>query len=681
MTLLHFPLHRARRPCRALVPLLRLACAQVRAREAALARGALVAQWRRSPTSGRMECRWVRACAGRPSRAAKNRRDQTLATATPRARTNARTRSVPPRPAPMSVFRPFPLLPPALLRRRWWPNAYDLIVFALLAAGATALAHAAMETRAPLSALDLHPISLDPARLPDYALRTALRMFAAMLASLLFTFTIATWAAKSRRAERLIVPALDILQSVPVLGFLSFTVAGFLGLFPGRQLGAECAAVFAIFTSQAWNMAFSFYQSLRTLPRDLDEVARGFGLNAWQRFWRLEAPFAMPGLVWNAMMSMSGGWFFIVASEAIAVGDTTVTLPGVGSYLALAIAREDVAAVGWAVAAMAATIVLCDQLLFRPAVAWADKFRSEQTASQQRPRSWMYELIRRMRAGQRALHPLAWLAQRSLSLRRRARAPVAAAHGAAPSSPWADRLWLAALLLAAVAGAWFAFAYGRQHLGIADVRAAFAGGLATLLRVAVLIAVASAIWVPVGVWIGLRPRWAQRLQPLAQLLAAFPANVLFPAAVIAILATGANPDVWLSPLMVLGTQWYILFNAIAGASAIPTDLREAASVYRLRSWTWWRRAILPAVFPYYVTGALTASGGSWNASIVAESVSWGERHVEAHGLGAYIARATAAGDFPRVVLGVAAMSLFVAAFNRALWRPLYAYAERRLRLD
>ncbi|MFK3648189.1 ABC transporter permease [Lysobacter enzymogenes] len=581
----------------------------------------------------------------------------------------------------MSVFRPFPLLPPALSRQRWWPNAYDLIAFALLIAGAAALAHAAMETRAPLSALNLDPVSLDPARLPDYALRTTLRMFAAMLASLLFTFTIATWAAKSRRAERLIVPALDILQSVPVLGFLSFTVTAFLGLFPGRQLGAECAAVFAIFTSQAWNMAFSFYQSLRTLPRDLDEVARGFGLSAWQRFWRLEAPFAMPGLVWNAMMSMSGGWFFIVASEAITVGETTVTLPGVGSYLALAIAQQNFAAVGWAVAAMAVTIVLCDQLLFRPIVAWADKFRSEQTASQLRPRSWMYELIRRTRAGKRALQPLAWLWQRAMCLRLPRRAPVVAASDEASASLWPDRLWLAALLLAAACGAWFAFDYGRQHLGLDDVRAAFGGGLATLLRVIVLIAVASLIWVPVGVWIGLRPRWAQRLQPVAQLLAAFPANVLFPVAVIAILATGANPDVWLSPLMVLGTQWYLLFNVIAGASAVPTDLREAATVYRLRSWTWWRRAILPAVFPYYVTGALTASGGSWNASIVAELVHWGDRKVEAYGLGAYIARATEAGDFPRIVLGVAVMSLFVTAFSRALWRPLYAYAERRLRLD
>lgn len=578
------------------------------------------------------------------------------------------------------MFRlPLPF-PPAPLRARWRPNVHDLIAFALFAAAAAALAHAAMDARAPLAALAAAPVSLDPAHLPDYTLRTLARMFAAMLASLLFTFIVATWAAKRRRAARLIVPALDILQSVPVLGFLSFTVSAFLGLFPGRQLGAECAAVFAIFTSQAWNMAFSFYQSLRALPHDLDEVARGFGLSAWQRFWRLEAPYAMPGLVWNAMMSMSGGWFFIVASEAISVGRTTVALPGVGSYLALAIAREDLAAVAWAVAAMAAAIALCDQLVFRPVVAWADRFRSEQTAAAQRPRSWLYASMRRARVGRRALRPLAWLWQRALCLRLRPRAPVVAA-GAEAGPAWLDRLWQAALPLAAAAGAWFAFDYGRRHLGLDDLRAAFGGGLATLLRVIALIAVASAVWVPVGVWIGLRPRWAQRAQPVAQLLAAFPANVLFPAAVIAILATGANPDVWLSPLMVLGTQWYILFNVIAGASAVPADLREAAGVFRLRSWTWWRRAIVPAVFPYYVTGALTASGGSWNASIVAERVAWGERKAEAYGLGAYIARATEAGDGPRIALGVAVMSLFVLAFNRALWRPLYAYAERRLRLD
>ena len=544
-------------------------------------------------------------------------------------------------------------------------------------------AHGMQAMRAPLAVLDAQPVTLDPWLLPEYALRSTLRMFAAIIASLLFTFIVATLAAKSRRAEMVIIPALDILQSVPVLGFLTFTVTFFMGLFQGNQLGAECAAIFAIFTSQAWNMAFSFYQSLRTVPRDLDEVSRSFGLSAWQRFWRLEAPFATPGLIWNTMMSMSGGWFFVVASEAITVGDTTVRLPGLGSWLSLAIEKQDFAAVGWAVLAMGIVIALYDQLLFRPIVAWADKFRFEQTASQEKPESWVYSLLTRAHALRRLLKPVAYLWGR-LMLLRLSKKPLLALskrRDNKAASTFIDYLWLAFIAAVGAWGVWSVIGYLGQTLAWADVGEAVAGGFATLLRVVVLIAIASLIWVPLGVWIGLRPALAERVQPLAQFLAAFPANVLFPFAVVAIVATGASPNVWLSPLMILGTQWYILFNVIAGASAFPTDLREAASVYRLRSWTWWRRAILPGIFPYYITGALTASGGSWNASIVAEVASWGDTKLEAFGLGSYIAKATEGGDFPRVVLGIAVMSLFVTLFNRTLWRPLYVFAERRLRLD
>ncbi|MBS0464586.1 MAG: ABC transporter permease subunit, partial [Proteobacteria bacterium] len=496
---------------------------------------------------------------------------------------------------------------------------------------------------------------------------------------LLFTFVVATLAAKNRRAESIIVPALDILQSVPVLGFLSFTVTFFLGLFPGSVLGPECASIFAIFTAQAWNMAFSFYQSLRTIPSDLDEVSRSFGFSAWQRFWRLEAPFATPGLVWNMMMSMSGSWFFVVASEAITVGNTSIALPGIGSYLALAIQRQNFSAVGWAVLAMAVLIGLYDQLLFRPIVAWADKFRFEQTAGGAVERSWLHALLRRTRLVKHLSAPFEWMSaglMRTLALR-----PRQSARPTTPPSRTADVLWNVLLGALVLAGAWSAFAYVRQTLGLHDLGVAFAAGLATLLRVAVLIGLASVIWVPLGVWIGLRPTLARKLQPLAQFLAAFPANVLFPVAVVAIVATRANPDIWLSPLMVLGTQWYILFNVIAGASAFPNDLRDVATVYRLRSWTWWRRVILPGIFPYYITGALTASGGSWNASIVAEYADWGKTHVEAFGLGAYIARATADGNYQKVVLGIAVMSLLVTVFNRLVWRPLYVYAERRMRMN
>src|SRR5215475_8991074 len=297
----------------------------------------------------------------------------------------------------ISPKKVWPAAPLGLGQRGLLPNLFDVIVFVIIAAALVVLAHGAREMNEPLARLEIAPVTLDPANLPEYALRTTLRMFAAILASLVFTFLVGTLAAKSRKAELVVIPALDILQSVPVLGFLTITDVFFTRLFPGSQLGAECAAVFAIFTAQAWNMAFSFYQSLRTVPADLDEVSRHFRLSAWLRFWRLEVPFAAPGLIWNTMMSMSGGWFFVVASEAITIGDTSVRLPGIGAWLSMAIDERDIAAVGLAVSAMAVVILAYDQLLFRPIVAWADKFRSEQTAAQERPRSWVFDLVRRGR--------------------------------------------------------------------------------------------------------------------------------------------------------------------------------------------------------------------------------------------------------------------------------------------
>ena len=561
------------------------------------------------------------------------------------------------------------------------PNFYDVIVFIMIGGAFAAIGHGAHEMSASLKGLDVAPVTLDLRNLPEYALRTTLRMFAAIIASLVFTFIVATLAAKSRKAELVIVPALDILQSVPVLGFLTFTVTFFLGLFPGNELGAECAAIFAIFTAQAWNMAFSFYQSLRTVPSDLDECCRHFQLSPWLRFWRLEVPFAAPGLIWNTMMSMSGGWFFVVASEAITVGDTTVQLPGIGSWIALAIGRQDLAAVAQAVGVMALVILAYDQFLFRPIVAWADKFKFEQTAAQQRPTSWVYDLVRRARLLRLLGVPFRRLADRVSTLRipapprrhPRELPPVLARAG--------DAVWLAIVLAGTAYALWLIINYVRISLAPHEVITAVELGLFTLARVVVLIAIASAIWVPIGVWIGLRPWAAERVQPIAQFLAAFPANVLFPIAVVGIVTFGLDPNIWLSPLMILGTQWYILFNVIAGASAFPTDLREAATLYRLRSAQWWQKVILPGILPYYVTGALTATGGCWNASIVAEVASWGTIKLKAAGLGAYIATATDAGDYPRVVLGIAVMSVFVITVNRLLWRPLYRVAEQRFRLS
>ncbi len=563
-------------------------------------------------------------------------------------------------------------------RRRLAPNRYDLIAMALIGAIAVLLVHGARQMNLPVAALHQTPVTLDLARLPEYALRSTLRMFAAILGSLLFTFVVATLAARSRKAELLIIPMLDIGQSIPVLSFIAFTLTFFVNLFPRSELGVELAAIFMVFTAQAWNMAFSFYQSLRTLPSDLEEVCRQFGLSPWQRFFKLELPFATPALIWNTMMSMSGGWFFVVASEAFTVGQTNYMLPGIGSWLAVAIQREDLAAVGWAVAAMAVIIIVYDQLLFRPIVAWADKFRFEMTASEIEPQSWFLDLLNRTRLAKRLLTPLSGWLGRLIPTRPRV---VRSSRPLNPAAAlWIDRVWALAVTAAVV---WAVVTIGLfliRHIVVRDVLEAFQDGILTLLRVAVLIVIASLIWVPIGVWIGLRPQWAQRVQALAQFLAAFPANVVFPFAIMAIVALRLDPDIWLSPLIILGTQWYILFNVVAGASAIPTDLREAAGIFRVRSWQRWRDLILPGIMPFYVTGALTASGGSWNASVVAEFVSWGSTTLKARGLGAYIAQATAAGDIPRVALGATVMSLFVIVLNRSLWRPLYNYAEDRFRL-
>jgi len=566
--------------------------------------------------------------------------------------------------------------------RRILPNQWDLIAFAAILAVLTAIAKGYHGLSAPLPAANEAPISLDYSELPYYAFRTVLRMFAALAASLVFTFTYATLAAKSRRAEMVLIPVLDILQSVPVLGFLSFTVTFFLGLFPGNTMGAELAAVFAIFTSQAWNMAFSFYQSLRTVPPDLDEVARGFRLTAWQKFWQLEAPFAMPGLIWNTMMSMSGGWFFVVASEAITVGDTTITLPGVGSYIAKANDGGNWPAIGAAVLTMGIVILLYDQLLFRPIVAWAAKFRVELSESQDVESSWVLNLIKRTFWLKAGFAPIA-AAMRSVSFwplhfQRFPSAP--SASKSQQPSRIIDALWILIIIAVAVWAAWLTVSYIATELNWDEVGRVFVLTFYTLIRVLMLMLLATIVWVPISVGIGLRPRWAEAVQPIAQFLAAFPVNLLFGGAVSLVLAYNLNPNIWLSFLIIFGTQWYIVFNTIGGAAAFPNDLREASANFHVHGWLWWKQVILPGVMPYYLTGAITASGGSWNASIVAEYVKWKDHTVVAQGVGSYIAQATDKGDFPRIVLGVAVMSLFVTVFNRLFWRRLYAYAERRLRL-
>jgi NitT/TauT family transport system permease protein len=530
---------------------------------------------------------------------------------------------------------------------------------------------------APLSQLHETPLSLDPVNLPFYAARTTLRMFSALGLSLLFTLTYATWAAKSERAGRLLVPILDILQSVPILGFISITIVFFMSLAPGRVLGAEFVTIFAIFTSQAWNMAFSFYQSLRTVPAELTEAADSFHLTPWMRFWQLEVPFAMPALVWNMMMSMSGGWFFVVASESFTVGSRTVTLPGIGSYIAQAIIEKNLLAICWAIGTMLIVILIYDQLLFRPLIAWVDRFKVEQDATGQAPNSWALTMMRRSRliAGLTALFysVVRWTSW-ALPQRRPRRVRSRTREGRMGT------VWIALMGLLIIVASWHIGRVLVAGTSMAELREVSWLACLTMLRVVVLIALASLVWVPIGVWVGLRPRATEIVQPIAQFLAAFPANLLFPLVVYLIVTGNLNPNWWLSPLMILGTQWYILFNVIAGASQMPGELRYAAENFHIGGWLWWKRVALPGVFPFYVTGAITASGGSWNAAIVAEIASWGTTQVKAAGLGSYIAEATAAGDYHRIVLGISMMSLFVVVINRIFWRPLYYYAERKFRL-
>ena len=557
-------------------------------------------------------------------------------------------------------------------------SRWDLIALIVVIGILTFFAEASRGLLAPMSKITGETLSLDPVHLPVYAARTTLRMFTALVISVLFTFTYATWAAKSPRAEKLLVPLLDILQSVPILGFLSITLVFFMSLVPGRVLGAEFAAVFVIFTSQAWNMAFSFYQSLRTLPDELCDACGSFRLSPWMRFWQLEVPFAMPALLWNMMMSMSGSWFFVVASEAFTVGNTNVMLPGIGSYISVANAQGNLHAIGWAILTMLIVILLYDQLIFRPLVVWSDRFRVDQELGTRAPRSWALTMMQHSRIIA-ALRTLFFAAVRWTG-RKTPRPKALITLARAGTARGTDAVWFSVLALLVGFALWriATMLIGETTLPEAIKVCELAS--ITMIRVVVLIALASLLWVPIGIWVGLRPRATQIVQPVAQFLAAFPANLLFPLAVFGIVSWKLNPDIWLSPLMILGTQWYILFNVIAGASAMPQELRYATQNFGIKGWIWWRKVALPGVLPYYVTGAITASGGSWNAAIVAELVSWRDVEVKAHGIGAYIDQATTAGDFHRIILGITTMSLFVVAINRAFWRPLYYYAERKFRL-
>ena len=567
--------------------------------------------------------------------------------------------------------------------QRWgFGLQWDLYAIILVITCIGGLGFAAKNMLSPYHIGDTVKVHLDPSYLPYYALRTVLRMLIALACSFVMTFIFATLAAKNRFAEKIIIPAIDILQSAPVLSFLTITVPLFLFLFPRSMLGPECAAIFAIFTAQVWNMALSFYQSLISVPAQLYEVTAVFQLSAWQRFWRVDVPYAMPGLLWNAMMSMSGSWVFLIASEAITVAGRNIALPGIGSYIATAIDQANLHAVYYAIAAMLCVIIIYDQILFRPLLVWSEKFKNEITASEHEPQSWVYQLFVRSKVLAQITRHIAHGCDHIINLNWMGRQPREQ-RKLNPSKQRQLNGKLTAIFNQAITITimlyltWLLVHYMLQNTSLPETRHLAYLGLITGARVMCLILLCSFIWVPVGIMIGLNPRASRYIQIVAQFLAAFPVNLLFPFIITAIIHYHLNINYWSAPLMVLGTQWYILFNVIAGTHAIPSDKLEAAKVLKVTGWLWWRRLILPAVFPYYITGASTAAGGAWNMSIIAEALNWGSHHLYATGLGAFIAQVSAKGNMAALTLATVIMSLYVVIINRILWKPLYQFASER----
>ncbi len=525
-------------------------------------------------------------------------------------------------------------------------------------------------------------IDLSPWALPRYTFYSLSRGLLAYVLSLTFTLTYGYWAAKDRIAERVLVPLLDILQSIPVLGFMPGLILALVALFPHSNVGLELAAVIMIFTGQAWNMTFSYYHSLRSVPDDLREVGAVYRFSWWQRLKWLELPYATLGLVWNSMLSMAGGWFFLMINEAFRLGDRDFRLPGIGSYMSVAVDQGRTDAMLYAIGAMTLMIVAVDQVLWRPVVVWAQKFRVEEGGTQERMSSWFLNLVRRSRL-------IAVVRRLWRRLRARLARPRAPRPGLPPTTqPVAVRqpaAWLGVILLGLLLAA-LAFGAWKLTHGLRRVPAAEWGTLGgaaawTLGRVLVATALGTLWALPAGIAIGLSPRLSRLLQPVVQIVASFPAPMLFPIVIAGLAAAGVSLGWGSIVLMLLGTQWYILFNVIAGAMAIPTDLQEAARSYRLKGWRRFRALYLPGVFPYLVTGWVTAAGGAWNASIVAEFVTFKGQTLETHGLGAQISAAAAAADLPRLAASILVMSTIVVAFNRTVWRQFYRLAEQRFSLN
>jgi NitT/TauT family transport system permease protein len=531
-------------------------------------------------------------------------------------------------------------------------------------------------------------ISQSPRALPQYAFYSIVRIGLAYVLSLFFAIGYGYVAAYNKRIEALMIAGLDILQSIPVLSFLPGVMLAMVALFPTRQIGVEMGAIVLIFTGQVWNMAFSFYSSVKSIPRELSEAASIYHFSRLQRLLQLELPYSAIGLVWNSMVSVAGGWFFLMACEMFVLGTRDFRLPGLGSYLQTAAGTGNYAAITWGLLTMIAIIVATDQLIWRPVIAWSDKFKFEQVESGTRVRSPLLHLLQHSR-GLRSLRqhtvvPLEEGAYRRLADGRKDRAAQTPAKGATSktrryASGWLRWIVLALASVAVVYAAWQALTLLRQVHGSQFVEI-MKGALATFLRVNVSLVLAAAWTIPAGVAIGFHPRLARIAQPIAQIAASVPATALFPVLLLALVRLGGGMGIGSIALMLLGTQWYILFNVIAGAMAIPSDLKEVATLFHFTTLQKWKTVILPGIFPFLITGLVTASGGAWNASIIAEYFRLKNQTLQTVGLGAVISAATDNGQFQILLMATIVMALMVVTINRLVWRPLYRLAETRYKL-
>jgi NitT/TauT family transport system permease protein len=559
----------------------------------------------------------------------------------------------------------------------------DVALFALVGAVAYGLMRTATRLTAPLSSGT--QVDLNPLHLPLYAAYSTLRMTVAYVIALVFSVAYAKIAAASRRAERVMLPVLDILQSIPILSFMPGVVLGMAALIPGRTIGLELAAVLLIFTSQAWNLAFSFHQSLMTIPRELSEAATVYRAGPWRRFTRLELPFGAISLIANSMMSWAAAWFVLTASEQFVIGSKDLRLPGLGSYMQAAAAAGDVTATIFGLGTLIAVIVLLDQLVWRPLAVWSDRFKFEQSGGEVVETSMIAGLLSGSALldwfGTHVATPTGRWLDRVLGGRPGEMGPIALPQ---PVARGGKRLVIGAVLAALVGlTLWGAIAAIGELAGLplAAWRHVWVSAAATFARTLIALVISAAWTIPVGVAIGFNPRWSARAQPFVQVAASVPANMVFPIILVVLLAVPGGLNIASVLLMLLGTQWYVLFNVIAGAIAIPSDLREAATVYKVSGWRRWRTLILPAIFPYLVTGMITATGGAWNASVVSEYVTFKGQKLMTVGLGSLIADAADRADFPLLLAGTLVMAAIVITVNRLFWRRLYALAEARFRLD